>query len=91
MSHLGQVGHVGHVLQQLVLWRVLWLNILSLEHLDFAINKTLDLDFAVLLLTSLLTLGVTGLSVWNPAGGTTFERGIAEIECFFTETILQFY
>ena len=83
MSHLGQVGHVGHVLQQLVLWRVLWLNILSLEHLDFAINKTLDLDFAVLLLTSLLTLGVTGLSVWNPAGGTTFERGIAEIECYF--------
>ena len=78
LTYLGQVGHVGHILQQLVLWRVLWLDILGLEQLDFTVNETLDLDFAVLLLTSLLTLGVTGLSVWNPAGGTTFEWSIAE-------------
>ena len=75
---LRQVSHVGHVLKQLVLWRILWLDIFRLEHLNFAVDETLDLDFAILLLTGLLTLGVTGFGVWNPAGGTAFEWGVTK-------------
>ena len=78
---LGQVGHVGHVLEQLVLGRVLGLDIVGLEKFDFAVDETLDLDLAVLFFASLLTLGVTGLGVGDPAGGFTFKWGIAEIRC----------
>ena len=78
---LGQVGHVGHIFEQLVLGRVLGLDIVGLEKLDFAVDETLDLDLAVFLLASLLTLGVTGLRVGDPAGGFAFKRGIAKV-CF---------
>ena len=78
---LGQVGHVGHIFEQLVLGRVLGLDIIRLEKLDFAIDETLDLDLAVLFFASLLTLGVAGLGVGDPAGGFTFKWGIAEIRC----------
>jgi hypothetical protein len=74
---LGQVGHVGHVLKQLVLGRILGLDILGLEHLDFAVDETLDLDLAVFLFASLLTLGVTGLRIGDPAGSSAFKWSIA--------------
>ena len=76
---LGQVGHVGHVLEQLVLGGILGLDIVGLEELHFAIDKTLDLDLAVLFFAGTLTLGVTGLRVGDPAGGFAFKRGIAKV------------
>ena len=78
-NYLRKVGHVGQILQQLVLWRVLWLDIVSLEHFDLAVDETLDLDLAVLLLASLLTLGVTGLGIGDPASSATLEWGIAKV------------
>ena len=75
---LRQVGHVSHILEQLVLWRILWLDIIGLEHLDLTIDKTLDFDFAVFLLASLLTLGVAGLGIGDPTGSAAFEWGITE-------------
>ena len=76
---LRQVGHVGHVLEQLVLWRVLGLDIGLLEKFDFSVDQTLDFDFAVLFLASLLTLSVASLGVWDPAGGTTFKWSISKL------------
>ena len=74
---LGQVGHVGHVLEQLVLGRVLGLDDVRVEHFHFAIDKTLNLDLAVFLLASLLTQGVTGLGIGDPTGGFSLEWSIA--------------
>ena len=55
------------------------LDIVRLEKLNLSINQTFDFDLAVLLITSLLTLGVTGFSVWDPTGGTTFEGSVSEL------------
>ena len=76
---LRQVSHVGHVFKQLVLWRVLWLDIGLLEKFDFSVDQTLDFDFAVLFLASLLTLSVASLGVWDPAGGSAFKWSISKL------------
>ena len=54
-----------------ILWRVLGLNIIGLEHLDLAIDKTLDFDFTAFFLTGSFTFSVAGLSVRDPDSGTT--------------------
>ena len=82
---LRQVSHVGHVLEQLVLWRVLGLDIVRLEELDFSIDQAFDFDLAVLLLASLLTLSVTSLGVWNPTGGTAFKGSVSKIIVNFSK------
>ena len=82
---LRQVSHVGHVLEQLVLWRVLGLNIGLLEKLDFSVDQTLDFDFAVLFLASLLTLSVASLGVWDPTGGTAFKGSVSKIIVNFSK------
>ena len=50
MDHrsLGQICHVSHILQKFVLWRVLGLNLIGLVLLDLSIDKSLNLDLAVL-------------------------------------------
>ena len=78
LLYLGQVGHVGHILKQLVLWRGLGFDIVGLEELDLAVDETLDLDLAVLLLAGLLTLGVASLGIRDPAGGATLERSVSK-------------
>jgi len=74
-----QVGQVGHILQEFVLWRVLGLNILGFEQLDFVVGQALDFDLAVFL-AQLQTLAVAGLGVGNPNGGFTLKRGISDID-----------
>ena len=54
-SSFGQISHVGHIFQELVLGRVLGLDIFGLEKLDFTVSQTLDFDLAILL-TELFTL-----------------------------------
>ena len=74
---LGQVGHVGHVLEQLVLGRVLGLDVVSLEHLHLAVDEPLDLDLAVFLRAGSLTQSVTSLGVGNPTGSFAFKWSIS--------------
>ena len=50
-----QVSHVGHIFQELVLGRVLGLDIFGLVKLDFTVSQSLDFDLAILL-TELFTL-----------------------------------
>merc|ERR1711917_105148 len=88
-----KIGHVSHIFQKFVFWRILWFNIFFLEHLHFTINKSFDFDlldlglFISLFFTSLLTLGVTSFSVWNPTGCSTFKWSISDInQCDIIET-----
>ena len=74
---LGQVGHVGHVLEQLVLGRVLGFDVIGLEHFHLAVDEPLDLDLAVFLRAGSLTKSVTSLGVGNPTGSFAFKRSIA--------------